>query len=168
MKNLFKAIIGRIKLHHTSRSLYSFLNESEESAALLTFICPGCGFHLQLPGTPLIELSNGSKSRRTLRRVRHVRSLPLATDPIAVLEEPSNMTWRSHHAVHPPTTEQVIPFEEPMNTASSFPHTDLQPQMQSSHVETNQRSQFKFPREAHQRSQFKFPHRFVASEPASY
>jgi len=151
MKNFFKTIVGRIKSRHISRSLRPSLSELEENTSFLTFICPGCGFHLQLPGAPVVEASNKSRPRGALGHLRHARLLPLTTDQIAVLEGPLNMVPRPRHAILPPTTEQITTFEEPLNTVPYFPRTNSQPDMQSSHIETNQRSQFKF------------PHRFRAS-----
>lgn len=151
MKNFFKTIAGMIKSRLTPRSRHPSLKELEERASSLTFICPGCGFHLQLPGAHFVETSNKSKLRGTPGPLRHARLLPLTTDQIAILEGPLNMVPHSYHAILPPPTKQITAFEEPLNRVPYIPHTNPQPDGQFSHIETNQRSQFKF------------PHRFSAS-----
>lgn len=156
MKNFFKTIGGWIKASFTPRSRHPSRSVLEENASSLTFICPGCGFHLQLPGTPVVEASNQSRHKGTHGHLRHARLLPLTTDQIAVLEGPLNMVPHPHHVILPPATEQIPTFEEPLNSVPYFPHTNPQPETQSSHIETSQRSQFKF------------PHHFTPSEPAQF
>ena len=145
MKGFCRIIVGRIKSRLIPRSRHPSLKELEEKTSSLTLICPGCGFHLQLPGTTIVEATEKSRPQETPAPLRHASLFPLTTDHIAVIEGPLNMVPRPRHAILPSPIEQITAFKEPLNSVPYIPHTNAQPEVQSSHVETNQRRQFKFP-----------------------
>jgi len=166
VKNLFKAIVGRIKSYYAPHSLYSSLEQLKEDAACLTFVCPGCGFHLQILETSSVGAPAMSQPKKTVRQPKRTRLLPLIADQSDQGEQSLDMRLYSHHDILPSTPEQIAEFEESLYAAPSthtdtlpdirfshtdplpdirFPHTDPLPDMRFSHIKTDDSRQFKIP-----------------------